>query len=170
MSSGCEPTAVPQRRRQPHRRHCGECLSRIGPAGPPDLKVINLDESQNFFFSFLAKKKTLNVYLFVFCFAPPRSYTSCNPLGEIQHVDLFAARPAYVDMSSAGLRSVPSLIARYVRDLRLSGKKRNTRTKKKGGSIYLHIFLFIPPPPLLFSVRSSVRESARGKNKERKNK
>ncbi|XP_046651664.1 leucine-rich repeat-containing G-protein coupled receptor 4-like [Daphnia pulicaria] len=46
---------------------------------------------------------------------------SCNPLGEIQHVDLFAARPAYVDMSSAGLRSVPSLIARYVRDLRLSG-------------------------------------------------
>ncbi|EFX64896.1 hypothetical protein DAPPUDRAFT_117745 [Daphnia pulex] len=45
---------------------------------------------------------------------------SCNPLGEIQHVDLFAARPAYVDMSSAGLRSVPSLIARYVRDLRLS--------------------------------------------------
>lgn len=46
---------------------------------------------------------------------------SSNPLGEIHHVDLFAARPAYVDMSSAGLRSVPSLIARYVRDLRLSG-------------------------------------------------
>ncbi|KAI9554385.1 hypothetical protein GHT06_019657 [Daphnia sinensis] len=46
---------------------------------------------------------------------------SSNPLGEIQHVDLFAARPAYVDISSAGLRSVPSLIARYVRDLRLSG-------------------------------------------------
>lgn len=170
MSSGCEPTAVPQRRRQPHRRHCGECLSRIGPAGPPDLKVINLDESQNFFFSFLAKKKTLNVYLFVFCFAPPRSYTSCNPLGEIQHVDLFAARPAYVDMSSAGLRSVPSLIARYVRDLRLSGKKRNTPSpvQRKRKSIYLHIFLFIPP--LLFSVRPSVRESAHGKNKERKNK
>ncbi|XP_057375443.1 insulin-like growth factor-binding protein complex acid labile subunit [Daphnia carinata] len=46
---------------------------------------------------------------------------SSNPLDEIQHVDLFAARPAYVDLSSAGLQSVPSLIARYVRDLRLSG-------------------------------------------------
>jgi hypothetical protein len=129
--------------------------------------------AKTFFFFLAKKKKTLNVYLFIFCFlAPPRSYTSCNPLGEIQHVDLFAARPAYVDMSSAGLRSVPSLIARYVRDLRLSGKKRNTpspvQRKKEDPSIFIFFFLF--PPPLLFSVRPSVRESARGKNKERKNK
>lgn len=36
-------------------------------------------------------------------------------------MDLFAARLTYVDLSSAGLDAVPSLITRFVRDLRLSG-------------------------------------------------
>jgi len=46
---------------------------------------------------------------------------SHNPLTELHHLDLFAARPTSVDLSSSHLQRVPNVIARYVRDLRLSG-------------------------------------------------
>ena len=46
---------------------------------------------------------------------------SHNPLASLRHLDLFAARPTYVDLSWADLRHVPALIARYVRDVRMSG-------------------------------------------------
>jgi len=46
---------------------------------------------------------------------------SHNPLTELRHLDLFAARPTSVDLSSSRLRRVPNVIARYVRDLRMSG-------------------------------------------------
>lgn len=46
---------------------------------------------------------------------------SRNPLTELHHLDLFAARPTSVDLSSSRLQRVPNVIARYVRDLRLSG-------------------------------------------------
>ena len=47
---------------------------------------------------------------------------SNNPLADnLQHLDLFSARPSYVDLSRTRLVNVPQLIARNVRDLRLSG-------------------------------------------------
>ena len=46
---------------------------------------------------------------------------SHNPLMQLHNLDLFAARPTSVDLSSSHLQSVPNVITRYVRDLRLPG-------------------------------------------------